>query len=145
MNSEDTKPSIIMPGDTRRMKNDDDDHLPPALTRDDLGTIFEDFVDEHLYDTKEFLKHFGNKRAIIMLPVPSLLDLVKASVCYDAADKFDLRLLVNFVGPVDRKLFIDLATNVSERFVNNYNKPKSPLTLMQFKVLLAYRMNQVGF
>jgi hypothetical protein len=140
----DTK--IYMPGEARTHASSvEDDHLPAMVTRDQLGIIFEDFVDDHLYDTKQFLKHFGDKRAALELQVPSLLDLVKNSVCYDEQDRFDLRLLIMFVGPIDRPLIIDLIKQVSERFVNNPDKPKSPLTLMQFKVLLAYRMAQLGF
>jgi len=141
-----SKPKIYVPREKRQLpSNIEDTHLPDALTRDQLGELFSNFVEEHLYDTKHFLRHFGDKRAAIEIPVPSLLDLVKASVCYDAEDQFDLRLLVMAVGPIDRPLLIDVIKNVSERFVNNPDKPKSPLTLMQFKVLLAYRMSQLGF
>jgi hypothetical protein len=141
-----TDKKIYMPGEKRQLPPTiEDEYLPKAITRDQLGGIFEDFVEDHLYDTKQFLKHFGDKRAALEIQVPSLLDLVKASVCYDSEDRFDVRLLVAFVGPIDRKLLIDVIKQASERFVNNPKTPKSPLTLMQFKVLLAYRMAQLGF
>lgn len=125
--------------------NPDDEYIPNGIDRDHLGILFARFVDEHLYDTKQFLKHFQDKRAVIQLPFPSLLDTVKNSVCYDEQNNFDLRILMTLINPMDKKLFVDLVKQVSERFVNNHNTPKSPLTLMQFKVLLAYRMAQLGF
>lgn len=126
-------------------ENPEDRTIPDDITRDMLSEIFFKFVDDHLYDTKQFLRHFQNRRAVVELPYNSILDLVKNSVCYDEQNQFDLRILYACIAPMDKKLFIDLATQVSERFVNNPNTPKSPLTLMQFKVLLAYRMSQIGF
>jgi hypothetical protein len=141
-----TKPKIYKPGEKRQLEESEDSHyIPDGIDNDYLGMLFANFVEDHLYDTKSFLKHFGERRAIITLPVPSLLDLVKNSVCYDEQNRFDCRILVMFVSPVDRPLLIDVIKNVSERFVNNPNTPKSPLTLAQFKVLLAYRMTQLSF
>lgn len=141
---------VLLSGEKRTHAHHvEDDHIPSGIKRDDLSTIvanlFSEFYEEQLYDTKHFLKHFSDRRALVEIPVPSLLDHIKHTVCYDAEDQFDLRLLIMTVVPQDRKLLIDLCKQVSERFVNNPNRPKSPLTLMQFKVILAYRMAQLGF
>ena len=137
---------VWVPGTPIKKESSNEDmYIPDNISRDYLSELFEHFIEDHLYDTKQFIKHFQNKRACISIPFPSLLDVVKNSVCYDAANNFDLRILMTLISPLDKKLFKDLATQVSERFVNNPNTPKSPLTLLQFKILLAYRMSQLGF
>jgi hypothetical protein len=135
---------IYAPGEKREhSETDEDKYIPNNVPRDMLALLFTRFVDEHLYDTKQFYKYFGDRRASHELIFDSLLDLIKNSVCYDPEDNIDVRILYQVIPPSDKKLFIDLVTQIGERFVNV--KGKSPLTLYQFKVLLAYRMAQVGF
>lgn len=140
---------IYVPGQSVRAESIEASHIPDGIHRDSLSEIvaklFEDFAEEQLYDTQQFIKYFQDKRALVQIQVPSLLDLIKNSVCYDANNQIDLRLLIATIIPPDRPLFIDLAKQLSERFVNNPDRPATPLTLMQFKVLLAYRMAQLGF
>lgn len=146
-----TKKKKIYLQDEKRIhaRHVEDDHIPNGITRDNLATLtdrlFDAFREEQLYDTRQFLKHFGDKRALVEIPVPSLLDHVKNTVNYDAHNQIDVRLLIITVIESDRPLLIDLCNQVGERFVNNTDRPKSPLTLMQFKVMLAYRMSQLGF
>jgi len=137
---------IYLPGEKREHAHTiEDDHLPDRVTREHLWYLFEQLVADHIYDSKHFLKDFADRRATMHIFGESLLDTVKNTVCYDEHDMFDLRILATLVAEVDKPLFRDVAIQVSERFVNNADKPKSPLTLMQFKVLLAYRLSQVGF
>lgn len=138
---------IKLPTETRADGSYDpeDELIPRGVSRDYLWYLFDNLVKDHIYDSKMFIKHFADRRASMPLFGESLLDTVRKSVCYDSEGLFDIRLLIHITCEEDRILLIDVASQVSERFVNNPNTPKSPLTLAQFKVLLAYRLNQVGF
>lgn len=119
--------------------------LPPGLSRAELEKRFNEFMEEDKLVSREFWKHFGKRRASKRMPVPSIIDCVEASVCYDEQEQFDLRLLIMLVHPEDKRFFIEVASFVSEKYVNNPNKPAGPLTLRQFKADLSRRMAQLGF
>lgn len=126
-------------------KFNENNYIPDNVSRNELDKLFKDLVDEEKYDSKHFWKHFGNRRAFMPLPVPSLLELAKRSIYYDPENNFDLRLMISLAHARDKSLFIDVASNVAERFVNNPDRPAGPLTLAQFKIILARRLAQVGF
>lgn len=119
--------------------------INPRMAKEELARRFKEFMEEDEYASKHFWKHFGNRRANMCMPVPSVLDAAHAAVCYDAADQFDLRMLITLIQDKDKPLFIDVAKFVSEKYVNNPEKPAGPLTLVQFKADLARRLVQVGF
>lgn len=127
------------------MTNNNDPIIPQNLSREELLKRFKEFMIEDELISREFWKHFGNRRASLEMPVPSISDCVDAAVCYDAENQFDLRMLISLVYPEDRRLFVDVAKFVAERYVNNPNKPTSQLTLRQFRVDLSRRLAQLGF
>jgi hypothetical protein len=121
--------------------------IPPELTRSELEKRFKEFMEEDELVSREFWNHFGpgKRMAQLRMPIPSLYDCVDAAVSYDGSNNFDLRMLITLVFPEDRKLFVDLASFVAERYTNNPTKPAGQLTLKQFKADLARRMGQAGF
>lgn len=120
--------------------------INPNMADEELQRRFKEFMEEDEYASKHFWKHFGTRKATMRMPVPSVLDAINAGVCYDAENNFDLRMIIiTFVHDHDKRLFIDVAKFVSEKYVNNPSKPAGPLTLMQFKADFARRLVQVGF
>jgi hypothetical protein len=119
--------------------------INPAMVKGELERRFKEFMEEDEYASRHFWKHFADKHAMMRVPVPSLLDAVHAAVCYDYENQFDLRMLISLIHENDKSLFIDVAKFVSEKYVNNPEKPASPLTLMQFKADLTRRLAQTGF
>jgi hypothetical protein len=120
--------------------------INPNMADEELQRRFKEFMEEDEYASKHFWRHFGERKARMAMPVPSVLDAINAGVCYDAENQFDLRMiLMTFIHDHDKQLFIDVAKFVAEKYVNNPSKPAGPLTLMQFKADLARRLVQVGF
>jgi hypothetical protein len=127
------------------MSFNEDDHLAPNLTRDQLDKFMAAFLEEDEYDSKMFFKDLRGRKAMMRLPFDSLLDLVKVSVCYDIEKNFDGRLLTQLIHKDDLKLYAWVFEAAAQRFLNNPEKPAGPLTLAQFKAVLARRLAQAGF
>lgn len=124
------------------MSSKEDMIIPNNVSRSKLDELFECFCEEDRYDSKQFFKFFRGRRAKLQIPVPSILDFCKNSICYDEQGQIDLRMSIMLVHYNDKKLFVDVANFVLDRFKG---KPRSDLTLLQYKTVLARRLGQVGF
>jgi hypothetical protein len=127
------------------MGSNDQAFIPADLSRAELIKRFNEFMVEDEYASKLFWKHFGSKRSSREMPVPSIQGAIDAAVNYDDQMQFDVRMLLLLVHPEDKPLAIDVCKFVSERYVNNPEKPAGQLTLRQFKADLARRMCELGF
>lgn len=114
----------------------------PIITPDQMPEVLNEFLTHDEVRSREFWKHFGQRKASRQIPVPDLHGCINKSIHYDHNHHIEARLLETLVFPEDRPLYEDLVRFVFEDFIN---EPKSTLTLMQFKAQLARRMEQVGF
>lgn len=113
----------------------------PIVNPDEAPSILNEFLSRDEVRSREFWKHFNDRRASREIPVPDLFDYIDHAVYYDNHN-IDVRLGELLLPPVDVKLFRDVVQFVFEDFLN---APLSNLTLRQFKSQLTRRLEQLGF
>jgi len=113
----------------------------PIINPDELPTILNEFLSHDEVRSREFWKHFGNRRASCEIPIPDLFGYIDHAVYYDKHN-IDVRLGETMLPPEDVELFRDVSRFVFEDFLN---APASNLTLRQFKNQLTRRLIQLGF
>lgn len=114
----------------------------PIIGPGEMPSVLAEFLTHDELRSREFWKHFDNRRASRQVPVPDLHECIDKAVYYDDCHNIDARLVESLIVPEDIKLYQDIVRFVFEDFIN---EPASPLTLIQFKAQLTRRMEQLGF
>ena len=115
--------------------------IPQGTTEEEAKRAYESTLDDLRHLERDFIKHFTMRHAQHQIQVEFLSDLINTHVYYNG-DVIDTSSLVPFVPGPDRQLFKDVVL-FTFQYVNN--KPKTQITLMQFKGMLIFFLAWCGF